>query len=75
MQVYPRRLVHLGEPGASQDPHLFKMVEYSDWPKITVSKKTDHCLGWQARRGLAGNGLQIVLPWPQRIYRITAKAA
>jgi hypothetical protein len=44
------------------------MAKYAHWPKITVSKKTDHCCGWQARRSLAGNGLQIVLPWPLPIY-------
>jgi hypothetical protein len=37
--------------------------------EIAVSKKTDYRLDWQARGGLAGNGLQIVLPWPLPIYR------
>jgi hypothetical protein len=43
-------------------------------PKFTVSTKTDYCCCWQAKGGLASNTLQIVPPWPQHIYRITADA-
>jgi hypothetical protein len=62
-------------PPSLQDGQAFRMARYSHRPKITVSTKTDYCCGWQARGGLAGNGLPIVLPWQQRIYRITAKEA